>query len=84
MAGVLIDASRWSNEKRGYPTADNPFCALLGESVAAFDKGGNVFGLEGDVLRQPDLEWITMRLHSKVRKSSWFGRNTVAGACLCA
>ena len=53
MAGVLIDASRLSNEKRGYPTTDNPFCVLLGESAAAFGKGGNVFDLEGDFFGSP-------------------------------
>jgi hypothetical protein len=47
MAGVLINACRWPKCQFDYPTTDNTFCTLLGEPVAAFDKVGNVFDLEG-------------------------------------
>jgi hypothetical protein len=59
MAVVLISAGRWPNGKLGYPTTDNTFCTLRGESVAAFDKVGNVFDLEGIFLGSvnPNGRW---------------------------
>ena len=54
MAEVLIGAGRWPNVECGYPTTDNTFRTLLGISVAAFDKVGTVFDLEGIFLGRVD------------------------------